>query len=63
MSEERTKQTEVFTRIDVSKLHSALDNAMKLGTMEVCVSVCVCVCVCEEEEKERSERREKREVR
>ena len=34
VSEEPPKQTEVFTRIDASKLHSALDNAMKLGTME-----------------------------
>ena len=42
VSEEPPKQTEVFTRIDVSKLHSALD-AMKLGTMEVCLSVSVCV--------------------
>ena len=33
-------QAELFTRIDPSKLHGALDNAMKLGTMEVSVYVC-----------------------
>ena len=49
VSEEPPKQSEVFTRIDASKLHGALDDAMKLETMEVCVcSVCsvCCVCVC-----------------
>ena len=30
----------MVTRIDPSKLHGALDNAMKLGTMEVSVYVC-----------------------
>ena len=40
MSEEPVNQTELFTRIDPTKLHGALDNAMKLGTMEVCVYVC-----------------------
>ena len=46
VSEEPPKQSEVFTRIDASKLHGGLDNAMKLGSMEVCVCVRVCVCVC-----------------
>ena len=43
VSEEPPKQSEVFTMIEASKLHGALDNAMKLGSMEVCVCVCVCV--------------------
>ena len=42
-SEEPVNQAELFTRIDPSKLHGALDNAMKLGTMEV--SVCMCVVI------------------
>ena len=43
VSEEPANQAELFTRIDPTKLHGALDNAMKLGTMEV--SVCTCVVI------------------
>ena len=44
VSEESPKQSEVFTRMDASKLYGGLDNAINWDQWS-CVCVCVCVCV------------------